>query len=128
MVQLAMDIISEARMLVGDLELIDKVFSEGLGFKVKRLKTFNRYTMDSHAEILVYSDFDMFRLPSIGVHLTTSTEKIAKVANILKEAKEKQNFIYHEKIGDGILSTLDWASKDGSSLRLESFEDSYWTN
>lgn len=121
-----MDIISQTKMLVSDLELPDKVFSDGLGFKAKRSKTFIRYTMDSHAEILVYSDYDMFRLPPISVNLTTSPEKIARVADILSSADKKQNYIYKENVGDGILSTLDWSTEDGASLRLESFEDSYW--
>lgn len=122
---LTMDIISKVRVQITDWELSHKVFSEALGFKViSHSKTISKYEMNSHAQVITAIKSDIYDSKPASVELIVNDEKVKKVASILKGTEE--NFVYTEKAGDGILATLDWAMSNGSSLRLESFEEGYW--
>ena len=111
---------------VDDMVLAHKVFTEALRFSGNLNKTIVTYKMENHSEVHIYHDPEIFRESPTHVYLTVSPEKVANSAQILKESGVKY-VIYHENVGEGIINTLEWGMEDGSSLRLESFEDSYWT-
>ena len=122
---IAMDIILEVKIIVDDMELANKIFVEGLGFKGNSpAKKFCRYEMDSGCQIMVYSDFDMWREHPQHIRLKVSEEKIEKVNQILRQTDEK--VFYHPKgevVNDSDprqYSSLDWSLKNGSILSLES--------
>ena len=120
-----MDIISNASFQVTDWELSHKIFSEALGFKtLVHNKTFSKYELDSHGQIITATANELYDSKPASIGLIVSAEKVERVAKLLKEANEK--FVYSEKVGSGIISTLEWVISNGSILRLESFEDSYW--
>jgi predicted urease superfamily metal-dependent hydrolase len=121
-----MEIISKVNLRVDDMELAHTVFASGLGLVGNPHKTITRYKMSNHSEILVYQDSEIFRESPTHVYLTVTAEKVTKVHEILKKAGVKY-LVFHENVGDGIINTLEWGMADGSSLRLESFEDNYWT-
>lgn len=105
------------------MELANKIFSDGLGLKaLSTAKKFSRYEMDSGCQVMVYSDFDMWRENPQHIQLKVSGDKVDRVYQILKDAEEK--VFYHPKgevAKDGEQrqeSSLDWSLKCNSVLSL----------